>query len=163
MSRFKRCEATGLVRLPAAGHLTVLGYDCRLFERDLRSIDPRMSASPVVVRQWLLFDPITESEALPDRVVEAISAGGREGQSRVQLSLAFSSSSEIGGPGMNPWPKDCLRHSYGSYHLAKFRHAGNTAENMGHRNTDMLYKHYRDVIKDQGDVDAFWKLGPPTG
>jgi hypothetical protein len=47
--------------------------------------------------------------------------------------------------------------------LAKFRHSGNTAENMGHRNTDMLYKHYRDVIKDQGDVDAFWKLGPPTG
>ena len=67
------------------------------------------------------------------------------------------------GPEWNPWPKDCLRHSYGSYHLAKFRHAGNTAENMGHRNTDMLYKHYRDVIKDQGDVDAFWKLGPPTG
>ena len=67
------------------------------------------------------------------------------------------------GPEWNPWPKDCLRHSYGSFHLAKFRHSGNTAENMGHRNTDMLYKHYRDVIKDQGDVDAFWKLGPPTG
>ena len=48
----------------------------------------------------------------------------------------------------------------GSFHLAKFRHAGNTAENMGHRNTDMLYKHYRDVIKDQRDVEAFWKLCP---
>ena len=65
------------------------------------------------------------------------------------------------GPEWNPWPKDCLRHSYGSYHLAKFRHAGDTAENMGHRSTDMLYKHYRDVIKDQGDIDAFWKLIPP--
>jgi hypothetical protein len=59
--------------------------------------------------------------------------------------------------------QDCLRRSYGSFHLAKFRHAGNTAENMGRRNTDMLYKHYRDVIKDQGDADAFWKLGPPIG
>jgi hypothetical protein len=53
--------------------------------------------------------------------------------------------------------------SYGSFHLAKFRHAGNTAENMGHRNTNMLDKHYRDLIKDQEDVDAFWKLGPPLG
>ena len=50
-----------------------------------------------------------------------------------------------------------------SFHLAKFRHAEDTAENMGHRNTNMLYKHYRDVIKDQEDVDAFWKLGPPLG
>jgi serine/threonine protein kinase len=64
------------------------------------------------------------------------------------ISLAFSRFSEIGGPGMNCWPKDRLRHSYGSSHLAKFRHAGNTAQNMGHRTTDMLYKHYRDVIKD---------------
>jgi len=65
------------------------------------------------------------------------------------------------GPEWNPWPKDCLRHSYGSYHLAKFRHAGGTAENMGHRSTDMLYKHYRDVIKEQGDVEVFWELVPP--
>ena len=67
------------------------------------------------------------------------------------------------GPEWNPWPKDCLRHSYGSYHLARFRHAGDTAENMGHRSTDMLYKHYRDVIKEQGDIDAFWKLIPSWG
>ena len=94
-------------------------------------------------------------------MVEAIQVGGPEGQSRVQLSLAFSSFSEIWrGPEWNPWPKDCLRHSYGSYHLAKFRHAGDTAENMGHRNTNMLYKHYRDVIKDQADIEAFWRLGP---
>ena len=60
-----------------------------------------------------------------------------------------------------PWPKDCLRHSYGSYHLAKFQHAGQTAEFMGHANPDMLYKHYRDVIKEQSDIDAFWQLTPP--
>jgi integrase len=54
-----------------------------------------------------------------------------------------------------------LRHSYGSYHLAKFQHSGQTAEFMGHANPDMLYKHYRDVIKEQGDIDGFWKLVPP--
>jgi hypothetical protein len=32
---------------------------------------------------------------------------------------------------------------------------------MGHRDTNMLYRHYRDVIKEQGDIDAFWKLNPP--
>jgi integrase len=54
-----------------------------------------------------------------------------------------------------------LRHSYASYHLAKTQHAGLTSESMGHRDTNMLYRHYRDVIKEQGDIDAFWKLNPP--
>jgi hypothetical protein len=31
---------------------------------------------------------------------------------------------------------------------------------MGHANPDMLYKHYRDVIKEQADIDAFWELVP---
>lgn len=35
----------------------------------------------------------------------------------------------------SPWPKDCLRHSYASYHLAKF--------------------------KDAADIEKFWKLTPP--
>jgi integrase len=38
----------------------------------------------------------------------------------------------------SPWPKDCLRHSYASYHLAKFENFGKTAEYMGHRSAQML-------------------------
>lgn len=45
------------------------------------------------------------------------------------------------------WPDDILRHSYGSYHLAKHRNAALTAEQMGHKNARMLYAHYREVVK----------------
>jgi hypothetical protein len=31
---------------------------------------------------------------------------------------------------------------------------------MGHRDAKMLYKHYRDVIKEEADVEAFWEISP---
>ncbi len=58
------------------------------------------------------------------------------------------------------WPKDVLRHCFGSYHLAKWQSAGQTAELMGHRDAKMLYKHYRDVIKEVADIEGFWELHP---
>jgi integrase len=82
--------------------------------------------------------------------------GGGKGKVVSNFRWHFQVFQRSAGPEWNPWPKDCLRHSYGPFHLAKFRHAGSTAENMGHRSTNMLYNHYRDVIKDQADVDAFW-------
>ena len=45
------------------------------------------------------------------------------------------------------WTEDILRHSYGSYHLAKYRNAALTAEQMGHKNARILYAHYREVVK----------------
>jgi len=58
------------------------------------------------------------------------------------------------------WPKDVLRHSFGSYHLAKWNKAGLTAEYMGHRNSQMLYQHYRKVIKQKADIKLFWEIKP---
>jgi integrase len=58
------------------------------------------------------------------------------------------------------WPDDILRHSYGSYHLAKHRNAALTAEQMGHKNARMLYGHYREVVKEASAIDAYWKLMP---
>jgi integrase len=41
--------------------------------------------------------------------------------------------------GWREWPDDILRHSFDSYHLAKYRNAALTAEQMGHKNaTDNL-------------------------
>jgi integrase len=58
------------------------------------------------------------------------------------------------------WPDDILRHSYGSYHLAKHRNAALTAEQMGHKNARMLYAHYREVVKEVSAIDEYWKLTP---
>ena len=60
------------------------------------------------------------------------------------------------------WPDDILRHSYGSYHLAKHRNAALTAEQMGHKNARMLYAHYREVVKDSDDIGSYWNLLPSS-
>jgi integrase len=60
------------------------------------------------------------------------------------------------------WPDDVLRHSYGSYHLAKHRNAALTAEQMGHKNARMLYSHYREVVKDSDDIASYWNLLPSS-
>jgi hypothetical protein len=39
------------------------------------------------------------------------------------------------------WPKDCLRHSYGSYRNAIVRSLPQVAEEMG-TSVDMLHRHY---------------------
>lgn len=44
--------------------------------------------------------------------------------------------------GIATWPKDGLRHSYGSHYLARSKNADETAHNMGHQTTDMLFAHY---------------------
>ncbi len=55
------------------------------------------------------------------------------------------------------WSHDCLRHSFASYHLAAFGSADKTATEMGHRNTHMLFKHYRELVR-PADAKAFWKI-----
>jgi integrase len=60
------------------------------------------------------------------------------------------------------WPEDILRHSYGSYHLAKYRNAAFTADQMGHKNVRMLYAHYREVVKNSGDIIDYWTTFPSS-
>lgn len=61
------------------------------------------------------------------------------------------------------WGHDILRHSFGSYHLAAFRNAGDTAEQMGHGgSTTMLFKHYRRAVR-ESDGAKFWEIAPTAG
>jgi hypothetical protein len=56
---------------PAGERLTVLGYPCQLCVAVLPQAPSDMTGSSVAVRQYLLFDPLSESEArkLPDEMV----------------------------------------------------------------------------------------------
>lgn len=58
------------------------------------------------------------------------------------------------------WPNNALRHSYASYHLARFNDAAALALEMGHTNTAMIFQHYREVVKPK-DAVQFWKIAPP--
>jgi integrase len=63
--------------------------------------------------------------------------------------------------GVVPWPADCLRHSFASYHLARGGDATTTAHQLGHSNTTMLFRHYRNLVSAE-DAAAFWALRVET-
>jgi integrase len=63
--------------------------------------------------------------------------------------------------GFDRWPSNALRHSFASYHLAKFQDAPALALQMGHTTTVMLFAHYREVVTPD-DARAYWAIAPST-
>lgn len=57
------------------------------------------------------------------------------------------------------WHNDVLRHSYGSYHLARDENAAKTSLQMGHRDPEVLFNHYRNLVT-RDDAKAFWEIVP---
>ena len=47
--------------------------------------------------------------------------------------------------GITAWPRNALRHSYATYHLALHENAAKTAKELGHTDANMLYNHYRNL------------------
>ena len=43
-------------------------------------------------------------------------------------------------------PRNAMRHSFASYHLALWQDAGKTAHELGHRDAEMLFGHYRNLV-----------------
>jgi integrase len=57
------------------------------------------------------------------------------------------------------WPSNALRHGFASYHLARFKDAAALALEMGHTNSNLVFQHYRQVVKPR-EADRYWKLTP---
>jgi integrase len=57
------------------------------------------------------------------------------------------------------WPSNGLRHSFASYHLAHFKNAGELALEMGHTNSQMVFKHYREVVRPK-EAERYWQIKP---
>jgi integrase len=58
------------------------------------------------------------------------------------------------------WPHNVARHSFCSYHLAKYGNAGKTALEAGHTE-QMLFNHYRELVT-PAQADDFFKIEPPA-
>ncbi len=56
------------------------------------------------------------------------------------------------------WPHNGLRHSFGSYHLARFNDPAKLALEMGN-SPAMIFRHYRELVKPK-DADRYWKVAP---
>ena len=44
------------------------------------------------------------------------------------------------------WPHNSSRHSFCSYHLAKFQDVNKLRSDMGHATTDLIFSNYRAVV-----------------
>jgi integrase len=56
------------------------------------------------------------------------------------------------------WPVNALRHSYGSYHLARFNDAAGLALQMGN-SPDVIFRHYRELVKPK-TAALYWQIKP---
>lgn len=57
------------------------------------------------------------------------------------------------------WPSNALRHSFASYHLAKFNDSAKLALQLGHVGQDIIFRHYREVVT-PSDARHFWSVAP---
>jgi integrase len=57
-----------------------------------------------------------------------------------------------------PWPTNAMRHSFGSYHLAKHKDAAKLALEMGN-SPEMIFAHYREVVR-PAEAEKFWAITP---
>ena len=60
------------------------------------------------------------------------------------------------------WPDNALRHSFASYHAAKFKDAKGLALEMGHTDSGMLFNHYRALVK-PNEAERYWSIKPARG
>lgn len=58
-----------------------------------------------------------------------------------------------------PWPHDCMRHSYATYAYELTHDAALVASEMGHRGTDVFFRHYR-ALANPGDGARFFAIVP---
>lgn len=63
--------------------------------------------------------------------------------------------------GLKTWPSNALRHSFASYHLAHFRDAAKLALELGHTSQDLIFRHYRELVK-PAEATKYWNIQPAT-
>jgi integrase len=61
--------------------------------------------------------------------------------------------------GITKWPSNACRHSFASYHLAHFRDPRELALEMGHTNSEITFRHYRELVR-PSEAEKFWRIVP---
>jgi integrase len=61
--------------------------------------------------------------------------------------------------GIDPWPKNALRHSFASYHLARGQNAAATALQLGHADSSVLFAHYLELVQ-KPDAERYFAIVP---
>jgi integrase len=61
--------------------------------------------------------------------------------------------------GLKKWPANALRHGFASYHFAKFEDAAKLALELGHSGQDLIFLHYRELMKPD-QAAKYWNIRP---
>jgi integrase len=59
------------------------------------------------------------------------------------------------------WAKNGLRHSFASYHLAKYANAADLMLQLGHTTTRLIFEAYREVVTPEA-AERYWAIMPPA-
>jgi integrase len=60
---------------------------------------------------------------------------------------------------LKPWPSNGLRHSFASFHLARFQDAAKLALELGHTNQELIFRHYRELVTPEAAA-KWWGIRP---
>jgi len=61
--------------------------------------------------------------------------------------------------GITSWPQNAFRHSFASYHLAKFNDAAALSLQLGHTSPHLVFKHYRQIVRPK-EAERYWHIEP---
>lgn len=122
------------------------GEAARLTEADIREGHIEVTAAKAKTRRRRIVEVTPNLRAWLD-------LGGRLPAGRVN-GLGHRIARELGFG----WPSNVTRHSFCSYHLARFGNAARTALEAGHTEA-MLFKHYREIVTRQA-AEEFFNIVP---
>lgn len=77
-----------------------------------------------------------------------------------QGKLASNKEKLLEAAGVSEWKANGLRHSFGTYHFAKFQNADSTSSEMGN-SPDVMHRHYK-ALTTKAIAETFWNLRPQS-
>lgn len=108
--------------------------------------------SKTAQRRFVTMQPCLREWLLPVRKHK-----GNVTPPRFEFRAAFNQARAAAG--ITDWPENALRHSFGSYHLAHFKNAALTALEMGHNDSRVTFRHYRELVRPK-EGERFWNIKP---
>ena len=106
-----------------------------------------------VANRFITMQPNLREWLLPHRKLK----GNVTPQARFEFRQLFEQARKDAA--IDEWPENALRHSFASYHVAKFGDAKGLALEMGHMDSGMLFNHYRALVK-QNEAERYWNIRP---
>jgi integrase len=132
-----------------AGLIEIKAHKAKTARRRLVKIEP-------VLKAWLKSEterrgPLVTPGCLAEVKKAARAAGfGRPGTETPEEKKA--------GIKLHPWPSNALRHSFGSYWLAKHQDVAALSLQMGN-SPAIVFGHYRELVR-PAEAERFWDLMP---